>query len=307
MTRSSIETPLKTCSMLSRERGEQVFGTASQAQVWLLLEYSHPMGTKAFEESNLPEPVKKHLDSFVENRPGSKVQLIKRPSNRSKTITFFLAVTKESSPLLFEFHLDHYEDLADLDLTQAFSGEGLKEYIRTRPLFLICTNGKRDPCCAQWGLPLYNALSKNNPDSLWQTSHVGGHRFAPNLVCFPHGLYYGRADHHQAQNLMDKYQQNQIQLENYRGRSSYPPEVQAAEYYLREKTGNLSIEAFNLKSLEEAGDNRWKICFVSPSNGQIHWLEISLESLNYEIFESCRKPDKKVLAKEYCLVRYEAE
>jgi len=307
MTRSTIGTPLTTCSMLSRERGEQVFGTASQAQVWLLLEYSHPMGTKAYEESDIPGPVKQHLDSFMECRPGSRIQLIQRPSNRSRTIKFFLAITQESSPQLFEFHLDHYEDLMDLDLTHAFSGEGLKEYIRTRPLFLICTNGKRDPCCAQWGLPLYNALSKNNPDSLWQTSHVGGHRFAPNLVCFPHGLYYGRADRRQAQILIDKYQQNQIQLENFRGRSAYPPEVQAAEYYLREKIGNLSIDAFNLKRVEKSGDNRWQIGFFSPSNDQTHWLEISLEPLNYEIFESCRKPDKKVLAKEYCLVRYIAD
>ena len=27
------------------------------------------------------------------------------------------------------------------------------------PVFLVCTNGKHDPCCAEWGRPVYRALS----------------------------------------------------------------------------------------------------------------------------------------------------
>jgi hypothetical protein len=301
------DTQPTTCSMLSRQVQEQIFGTATRSNVWLLLEYPHPMGAKAFEESNIPEPTKQYLNSIKNSIPGTRIQLIKRPSTHSRDITFFLALTRESLPLLFEFHLDNYEDLPDLNLAAAFSEDGLKEHIRNRPLFLICTNGKRDPCCAQWGLPLYKGLSKINPDSIWQTSHVGGHRFAPNMVCFPHGICYGRADHQRAQILIDAYQQQQILLENFRGRSTYPPEVQAAEYYMRKKTGNLSIDAFKLKNVEEFDDNRWLVHFVSQSNNQLHRLEISLEQLNFEIFESCRKPDNKVFAKEYCLVRYEAD
>jgi hypothetical protein len=46
-------------------------------------------------------------------------------------------------------------------------------------------------CCARLGVPLAQALAARHPGPVWETTPVGGHRFAANLVLLPHGLYYG--------------------------------------------------------------------------------------------------------------------
>ena len=50
------------------------------------------------------------------------------------------------------------------------------------PLYLVCTHGKRNVCCARLGGPLAQALAARHPGQVWETTHVGGHRFAANLV-----------------------------------------------------------------------------------------------------------------------------
>jgi hypothetical protein len=59
------------------------------------------------------------------------------------------------------------------------------------PLLLVCAHGRRDVCCARLGGPLARRLARTWPAGVWETTHVGGHRFAANLVILPHGLYYG--------------------------------------------------------------------------------------------------------------------
>src|SRR5439155_25430625 len=82
----------------------------------------------------------------------------------------------------------------DLDLDRASSGlpTGAGR-LETEPLYLVCTHGRHDPCCAERGRPLAAAMSDAGGDRAWECSHIGGDRFAGNLLCFPHGLYFGRA------------------------------------------------------------------------------------------------------------------
>ena len=52
-------------------------------------------------------------------------------------------------------------------------------------MWLVCTNGKRDACCARDGLPVARALAALRPDEAWECSHLGGHRFAANVALAP--------------------------------------------------------------------------------------------------------------------------
>ena len=61
-------------------------------------------------------------------------------------------------------------------------------------LHLVCTNGRHDPCCADLGRPVVRALVAARAPDVWECSHIGGDRFAANLVCLPDGVYYGRVD-----------------------------------------------------------------------------------------------------------------
>ena len=61
-----------------------------------------------------------------------------------------------------------------------------------RPLFLVCVHGRREVCCAVRGRPVAQALAARWPGQTWECSHLGGDRFAPNVLVVPDGTTYGR-------------------------------------------------------------------------------------------------------------------
>jgi hypothetical protein len=105
------------------------------------------------------------------------------------------------------------------------------------PLFLVCTHGRRDPCCAERGRPLARALSAAYPEQTWECSHMGGDRFAGNLLCLPHAISYGRVAPEDAATIATEYLLGQLDLAHLRGRGTYPFAVQAAEWHLRTRLG----------------------------------------------------------------------
>ena len=72
---------------------------------------------------------------------------------------------------------------------------------------------------------------------MWECSHIGGDRFAANLVILPEGLYFGRCDTAAAEQVIEDYQRGAIHLDNYRGRSVLGFYEQAAEYFVRRELG----------------------------------------------------------------------
>ncbi len=114
------------------------------------------------------------------------------------------------------------------------------------PVFLVCTHGKRNVCCARLGVPLAQALATRHPGQVWETTHVGGHRFAANLVILPHGLYYGPvgagpAGVGPAAAAIDAYQRGAVVVERYRGRAGQARADQEAEYARLAEAGALPL------------------------------------------------------------------
>jgi hypothetical protein len=303
----AVEPQNSSCSFLSQASGEALYGSASTALVWFLLEYNHPTGAKAFEESVLTASFKTAFSSYVEAVQGARLQLIKQRTDLTEEfVTLFICLSREKEPALYEFKAQSYDDLLSLNFP-AILGEdpGYAANHRLEPLFLVCTNGKRDPCCARWGLPLYNSLSMLYPGEIWQTSHVGGHRFAPNLVCFPHGLYYGRVEGEAGPALLEKYRQGRLSLEHYRGRSAYPAAAQAGEYFLRKQTGLLGLEDFLLQSVEQVEQQVWNIVFQNGENTGQYRLQVSARPSGTLAPESCGSQELKPVML-YHLDQYES-
>jgi hypothetical protein len=121
-------------------------------------------------------------------------------------------------------------------------------------LHLVCTNGRHDPCCADFGRPVVRALADAGSPDVWECSHVGGDRFAANVVCLPEGIYYGRVEPEQAARLVADYRERLLDLDRYRGRSCYGPLVQAAEAFARSHLGERRLDAMSVLAAEQRPD-----------------------------------------------------
>ncbi len=306
---------LRYCSHTSLSAGEALTGTATRVDYWFLLEYPSVFGRKAYEESGIPAEVKRHLDSALAAIPNSRLQLIKRGSLPAGAgIRFFWVVNHEEQPNLYQMTLGDYSDLLQLDLIALVKEPRESwQYDRSEPLFLVCTHGKRDACCALHGLALYQALQKRYGanDWVWESDHVGGHRFAANLVCLPHGISYGRVAPDQALGLVDAYLKREVHLENYRGRSCYARHAQAAESLLRQQTDKIGLDEYKLVEIHPqpapAGGTgtHWIFQFVERNGGARHCLHVEQAKGQAQVLESCGD-EKTATITEYHLLEYES-
>ncbi|MCS7062041.1 MAG: sucrase ferredoxin, partial [Anaerolineae bacterium] len=209
------------CADFAAEAGEQLFATATRADVWLVLEYGEPWAADAFEGSRLPQPVKNRLTAALQTIPRARLQFIRQPRREQVGLAFYLAVSREPNVRLYRFTLNAYADLMRLDLPAAAAGDArYDDYKTDEPLILVCAHGTRDACCARLGVPVYNALAAQSGWDVWLDSHVGGHRFAPNVICLPHGLTYGRVTPAEAVEVVERYRGGHISLKHWRGRSN---------------------------------------------------------------------------------------
>lgn len=284
----------ESCSIHSTAVGEQLTGTATRVDYWFLLEYPGAFGKNAYDEAALPASVREHINLALGSAKNSHIQLIRREETIvGGPVHFFVVVNHEEEPNLYAFLLPDYEALLDLDLGGILAErQELWKFDRKEPLFLVCTNGKRDACCARSGLPVFEVLKGVEPslgnDSVWQTSHQGGHRFAPVLVCLPHGVVYGRFISEKAPDLCREYVHGQVALANYRGRSCYAPHVQAAETFLRQKTGDLALGAYKLIEVTPDAEGTWMFYFRERNGGASHCVQVRKESAPYQVYQSCR-------------------
>lgn len=282
------------CSEFSLKAVEPLIGSATPTTRFLLLESNEAWGEKALDESAIPEPVKKHIQSFVKSDPMVKALLIHRPrSDPSKRLKFFMASADEQSQWLIEIKLQSYEALLEIDFDTVFANpEKAGIPFRQEPLLLVCTNGRRDLCCARLGVPVFNALAREEVESagleVWQCTHLGGHRFAANVIVLPYGLLYGRVNLDNALQLLKSTQKAEIFLPNLRGRMAYPPPAQAADRHLRLITGEFSLSAFSLLQMDSLAENQWQIEFKHQPSGEIFSLLVRTEKAETTVFDSCR-------------------
>jgi hypothetical protein len=244
------------CAQESRARGESPLGTASRARRWILLEQPGAWGRDALRESDLPPAVAERLLAWSRDLP-ARVLLLRRPAGGRPIGTeraLYAGVSGPGERWLEWLPLEHVDDLLDLDLTPLRDGRTLGGLRVLDPLYLVCTNGKHDPCCARDGLPIARDLVDVVPDRVWESSHVGGDRFAGNLVCLPDGLFYGHLDVGSARAAVAANEGGRIDLEHFRGRSCHPFAVQAAEGLLRRRLAIQGTDALALVDVERRGD-----------------------------------------------------
>jgi hypothetical protein len=251
-----VTTARPFCSDISRENDEPLGATASRIDHWLLVEYRGLWSSDALAGSGLSDQVKRRLRELRSLRPRTRLLFIRRPDRRHQPkLAVYVATSRQGEERIGRLELDEHDDLRRLDPWEV--AEESDEL-----LFLACTHGKHDRCCARYGRPVYEALSEQvGPESAWQCTHVGGDRFAGNALCLPHGVYYGRVERDDVPGLVDEYFDGRISLTHYRGRSCWPFAVQAAERRIRAEEGLTRLDDLTLARVEQLADERWTVGF----------------------------------------------
>ncbi len=226
------------CSLASAERLEPIEGTASTVRSFLLVEAPGPWGVEAVRDARMDDEVRQRLLG-LERRHQVRPLLVRRHGRAGDGggTRVFAAHVDRDRPWVETARLDDVRELLDVDLAGIAKGSSPGLTPHEDPVFCVCTHGRHDACCAEQGRPVAAAMHAVAPGHTWEVSHIGGDRFAANVLVLPHGLYYGRLVPDDVPGFLESHLAGRLDLGHLRGRSSYPFSVQAAEVFLRRHLG----------------------------------------------------------------------
>lgn len=217
---AAAETADVPCSALSLALDEPMAGTAPAEAFILVVEVCGSWGRDP--AGDVPAP------------PGVRVQAVRRTTTRyvNPTPRAWLAGVAPGARFLEAF--DDARAVEGRDLTSGPTGAGELE---PEPLFLCCTHGTRDACCARLGVPLHRAVCRAAEDRTWHSSHLGGHRFAATMAVLPHGAWLGRVPAARGREVVELARDGRVPVDLLRGFAGRSPADQVVEIALRRRQG----------------------------------------------------------------------
>lgn len=259
------------CSDGSVSVEEPLAGTSPYAVAWVALEQNGPWGARAFTDSHLDPDVGRALEETAA-RHDARPSLIRRPGRhadppeaRHARRGVLVAHTRPGRSWLLHGTVEDPAELLGLDW--AALQEGDADAVRRslpslrptdRPHLLVCTNAKRDVCCAVKGRPVALGAAVEHPEQVWEVTHTSGHRFAPTAVLLPAGTLHGRLDVAAAGELLRTAEKGLTVVQGSRGRSTWPAPAQAAELVVREREDVLELDALDVAAHRQTGERRWE-------------------------------------------------
>lgn len=232
------------CAAVARENDESLRGTAARAHGWVLIEHRGPWGREPWG----PDGPLGRIGTELSRRckaVGVRPQLVRETHGRrepTETRQVFLAHSGRRGPWLEKYTVDTVEQILELPLEAAAAGTppGIGTRVDQR-LYLVCTHGKKDPCCAVLGRPVAAALARPS-GRVWESTHLGGDRYAAGMVALPDGSYYGNLEPTNAQAVVDDHDRGHLTLRHYRGRCTDDTVAQIAEHAVRTEYGLTGID-----------------------------------------------------------------
>ncbi|MDF3298346.1 sucrase ferredoxin [Streptomyces tropicalis] len=271
---------MSTCATVSRDHDEPLSATAATAATWLLLEQPGPWGAKALTSSHL-DPALGHALERAARGTGVRVALIRPPGRHADCRTpsvrrVYAAHTLPGKGWLRHAATTAPERLLDLDFAALGRGDhrsfdaALEGRAHTgAPLALVCTNAKRDRCCALLGRPLATELAGSGVEGVWEVTHLGGHRFSPTVLVLPYGYVYGRAAARDVEEALHAVREGRIVVEGCRGRTAWDRPGQAAELAVRRASGEDAADALSVVRVDGAAP-RWAVTVAHADGRRWH-------------------------------------
>jgi hypothetical protein len=233
------------CATVSRLLDGDPAGTAAHMSSWLLIEQPGPWAADALEDA---------LEGIIDTdrlaalrNAGLRPLLIRRPGRHPRAKharrTVFVASGRPGNHWLERLDLTDRSELAALDLEAVAAGRGGHGRRVKDPMLLVCTHGSKDVCCAVLGRPLVAGLARDYPGRVWEVSHVGGDRWAGNLLVVPAGYLHGQLEPAKAGLIAKAAMSGEVHPDYLRGRTSAVTSwEQAAEITVRRHTGLAEVD-----------------------------------------------------------------
>ncbi|MGH1565206.1 sucrase ferredoxin [Mumia sp. DW29H23] len=243
------------CAAAARGRHDPLAATATPAQRWLLVEHPGPWPFNAFASDAIEPEVLGELAAAI-RVARSRLLMIRRPGRQVDTTERRWAVMDNDAGHGAVWGT--WRRSSDLREAAAVVREPLGPATGPpRTTLLVCTHGRHDVCCAIRGRPVASALAERWPDETWECSHIGGDRFAANVVVLPGGTTYGNLDADSAVDVVSSHLAGAVVPAYLRGVASAPPFGQAAVVAAHERYGPLPAEAVRFVEGRRTGTGSW--------------------------------------------------
>ena len=240
------------CSVAAADRADPLRGTAPPARRWLLLEHPGPWRVDALAGSGLDPQVLQALGTAAA-ATATRILLIRRPGRSTAAPRRRWLLTGPGTPTTSGSWADDHELSAAVEALRRPPSAPSAAAEPAEPVLLVCAHGVHDACCAIRGRPVAAALDARWPGQVWECSHVGGDRFAPNVVVLPDGYYYGGLDAEEAVETVAAHLAGQVRTPFLRGMARFPPPQQAAVVAVHERYGPLGPDAVTVLGVRHEG------------------------------------------------------
>ncbi len=267
------------CADNSREQGEELIGTATNNQNYVLIECPQPWMSSAFHSKWVPE----NLSVLVKecNKAKLPIRFLLIANNMSHKVDSTTLLIYESDKRLGsgyrkrEFKLENIEQAATT-IKKCLNGKNSRYEVKTDVTrdFLVCTHGSHDKCCARYGNKFYFHASNKITEMglknvrVWKSSHFGGHRFAPTMIDLPDGRYYGKLDLDSFQSILTRSGNIENLIQVYRGWGFLPRPIQVLEKELMLVHGwewfDYKVEGKILEQSSDGSSFKAELAFEKP-------------------------------------------
>jgi hypothetical protein len=288
------------CAVAAETRGDPMVGTAPPQTRVLLVHQPGAWGPRGLVESRCDPEVARRIDAAAADA-GMRLQAIRLPGKHAAPTAdgydVAIADTRGSPATTTWWRVS---ELAEFATELETGGPHRKPVaIDTAPLFLVCTHGRHDACCALRGRPVAQALQQIRPGRVWETTHLSGDRFAANLLILPTGELYGRVPAQLAPEIVERADAGELLLSVLRGRIGLTPVAQAALAFAHRQLNVAERDALTVASVRWLENDRAEVEVIDRARTSIVTVETMVSRA---AALTCRGPEN-ARAREYRAVR----
>ena len=227
---------LNYCSVLTKQSGEPLAGTATFAKHFVFISWPKKYWQyEALEaKGGFPQGLKKWMKEQSKVNGKISIRLASRAGLTDDKVDIFIYPEKCCYSNVFPHEIpavleSHFQD------GKTSSSSAVK--IEQEQIF-ICTHGRHDKCCAKFGQELadkmrYHVSRQKTAVDVWESSHLGGHRFAPTMIDFPAGRAYGQLSPDEITKFLECRKVGQVYGSAYRGSVFLSDLEQVAEAHIQ--------------------------------------------------------------------------